>query len=180
MPKSNTAMDAPSPLVGRDGIPLRPIAAPLIRRLQQISASLVSEALTGSDLVQLEFAMLVFIDDMPGIDQRTLAEAMGIDRNSVGVIIERLEARGLVERTVRPSDRRALQLRLTPKGRTLWRDLVPRARKANAHLLSPLKPAERDLFVSMLVRLVQAHRVYAVPGGGRRKRTTQSSVAISA
>ena len=93
--------------IGRDGIPIRRRVAPLVRRLQQICAAIVMAELADADLVQLEFAVLVFIDDMPGIDQRTLAAAMGIDRNNVGVIVERLEARGLIERPINGTDRRA-------------------------------------------------------------------------
>jgi DNA-binding MarR family transcriptional regulator len=46
-------------------------------------------------LVQLEYALLVFVDDVPGIDPQTLSEALGIDRNNVSLIVERLGARSL-------------------------------------------------------------------------------------
>jgi DNA-binding MarR family transcriptional regulator len=153
-----------------DSVPVRRAAAPLVRRLQQICVSMVADALAGAELVQLEFAVLVFIDNAPGIDQRTLAEAMGIDRNNTSVIVERLEARGLVERDINAADRRARQLSLTPAGKNLWRKFFPQARAANNRILAPLQPAERKLFINMLVRLVEAHRVHARPGAGRRKR----------
>jgi len=159
----------PNPRV-RDGGLVRRTAAPLIRRLQQICVSMVADALAGADLVQLEYAVMVFIDAVPGIDQRTLAEAMGIDRNNVGVIVERLEARGLIDRPVKAADRRARQLHLTPSGQTLWRKFRPQIKAANDRILAPLKPAERKLFIEMLIRLVEAHRVHARPGAGRRKR----------
>jgi DNA-binding MarR family transcriptional regulator len=156
--------------IGRDGIPIRRITAPLVRRLQQICVAMISEALAGSDLVQLEYAVLAFIDDVPGIHQHTLSEAMGIDRNNVSVIVDRLEQRGLVTRSPGAEDRRARQLFLTSRGKALWRRYRLNVRAANERILSVLKPAERKLFVDMLVRLVQAHQVHARPGAGRRKR----------
>jgi len=66
-----------------DGIPIRRLPAPLARRFQQICATVVAEALSGAGVVQLEWAVLIFIDDVPGIDQSRLSQAMGIDRNSV-------------------------------------------------------------------------------------------------
>jgi DNA-binding MarR family transcriptional regulator len=46
--------------------------------------------------VQLEHALLVFADDAPGISQQSLSEALGIDRNNVSLIADKLEARGLL------------------------------------------------------------------------------------
>ena len=169
--KARTTEPGPLASVGRDGIPIRRRVAPLVRRLQQICAAIVTAELADADLVQLEFAVLVFIDDMPGIDQRTLAAAMGIDRNNVGVIVERLEARGLIERPINGTDRRARSLHVTAKGGKLWRSLVPKVREADARILAPLTVPERSAFLDMLVRLVETHRDHAVPGAGRRRRS---------
>jgi len=174
LPKARTAEPRAPLYLGRDGIPIRRRVAPLVRRLQQICAAMVTAVVADADLVQLEFAVLVFIDDMPGIDQRTLAAAMGIDRNNVGVILERLEARGLIERPINGTDRRARSLRVTAKGSKLWRSLGPGIIEADARILAPLTGAERESFLDMLVRLVETHRVHAVPGGGRRRRSPKS------
>jgi DNA-binding MarR family transcriptional regulator len=162
--------DAPNSGIVRDGVPIRRTIAPLVRRLQQICVTMVADALADAGLVQLEYAVMVFIDAVPGIDQRTLAEAMGIDRNNVGVIVERLEARGLIIRPIKAADRRARELCLTLAGQTLWQKFRPQIKAANDRILSPLKPAERKLFIETLIRLVEAHRVHARPGAGRRKR----------
>ena len=82
---------------------------------------MVAKALEGAGVAQLEFAVLVFIDDVSGIDQRSLAEAMGIARNNVSLIIDELEKKGLVERRINGADRRARELYLTPRGKELRR-----------------------------------------------------------
>ena len=159
----------PRSTIGRGGFPIRRAAAPLVRRLQQICASFVAEGLAGSGLVQLEFALMVFVDDVPDIDQRTLSDALGIDRNNVSLIVDRLEARGLIKRSI-GEDRRARQLSLTTRGKALRESCGFNARLTNDRILAPLKPRERKLFVDMLVRLVEAHHLHARPGAGRRKR----------
>ena len=73
------------------GIPIRRAPAALARRFQQICVAMIAEVLAGGDVTQLEYAVLVFLDDLPGIDQRRLAEALGIDRNNTGVLVELLE-----------------------------------------------------------------------------------------
>jgi DNA-binding MarR family transcriptional regulator len=131
---------------------------------------MIAAALGDAGVVQLEYAVMVFIDGVPGIDQRRLSLAMGIDRNNVSLILEKLEAKRLVERRINGADRRARELYLTTKGRDLWRRFQPKVLAANERILVPLKPGERKLFIDMLVRLVETNRIHARPGAGRRKR----------
>jgi DNA-binding MarR family transcriptional regulator len=46
-----------------------------------------------------------------------------VDRNTAGVIVAGLEARGLLERRVDSADQRARRLYLTPKGEKLYQQL---------------------------------------------------------
>jgi DNA-binding MarR family transcriptional regulator len=59
--------------------------------------------------------------------QRQLADRLHFDASNVTDIVDRLEARGLVERTVDPSDRRVRRLVLTPEGEAIHRKLFERA-----------------------------------------------------
>ena len=176
---SDTASDRdPQPFphhIGSDGVPVRWAVAPLTRSLQQICTSIVAEALAGAELVQLEYALMVFVNDAPGISQQTLSEAMGVDRNNIGLIAEKLEARGLLRRSVNGDDRRARQVYLTRKGARLWRQCRPEIFAANERILAPLNASEKKLFIDMLVRLVEGNRVHVRPGAGRRKRTSSKS-----
>jgi DNA-binding MarR family transcriptional regulator len=162
-------------IVGQRGVPMRRIAAPLVRRLEQVCLSMVAEALENSGLVQLEYALLVFIDDLPGISQHTLSDALGIDRNNVSLLVDKLEERGLLKREVSGADRRARQLTITPAGAKLWRRYRDRIKQANERILSPLKAPEKELFLDMLVRVVDGNLQHARPGGGRRKRGSVKS-----
>jgi DNA-binding MarR family transcriptional regulator len=164
-------------MIDPDGIPVRRTPAPLARRFQQICVTMVAAALSGAGIVQLEWAMIIFIDEVPGIDQRRLSQAMGIDRNSVSSILERLEAKGLVERRINGSDKRARELYLTAKARDLQRRFRPKIRAANDRILNPLKPGERKLFIDMLTRLVEGNRLHARPGAGRHSRGSLKSLA---
>jgi DNA-binding MarR family transcriptional regulator len=158
-----------------DGIPIRRLPAPLARRFQQICAAVIAEAFAGEEVVQIEYASLFFLADVPGIDQARLAEALGIDRNNAGQVVERLEAKGLLKRQVNDDDRRARQLYLTAKGRKIIDRIRPTARAANDRILSPLSPEERATFIDLLVRVIEGNASYARPGAGRRKRGSLQS-----
>jgi DNA-binding MarR family transcriptional regulator len=162
-------------IMASDGIPVRRVLAPLVRRLQQICLSMIAEALADAELVQLEYALLVFVDDVPGISQQTLSEALGIDRNNVSLIADKLEARGLLKRSVNGADRRARELYITPQGRKLWRRCQPKVRKVNGGIMASLNAKEKELFLDMLVRVVNTNKMHARPGGGRRKRVIKTS-----
>lgn len=153
-----------------DGIPIRRGPAPLARRFQQVCVAMIAEALTGEDVVQLEYAALMFLDDVPGIDQSRLAEALGIDRNNAGVLVEGLEKKGFLDRRINGEDRRARQLSLTGRGRKILDRVRPKVRATSERILEPLAGPERELFIDFLVRLIEGNRNYARPGAGRRKR----------
>jgi DNA-binding MarR family transcriptional regulator len=152
------------------GIPVRRAPGALARPFQQICVAMIAEALAGEEVTQLEYAVLMFLDDLPGIDQRRLAEALGVDRNNTGVLVEGLEKKGLVDRRVNGEDRRARQLSLTAKGRKVLRRVRPKVRATSERILRPLASAEQKQFIDFMVRLIEGNRSYARPGAGRRKR----------
>jgi DNA-binding MarR family transcriptional regulator len=157
-------------IMAPDGVPIRRAVAPLVRRLQQICLSMITEALADAELVQLEYALLVFVDDVPGISQHTLSHALGIDRNNVSLIADKLEARGLLKRSVNGADRRARELYITPRGKKLRRRCQPKTLEANDEILACLDAKQKEFFLDMLVHVVNANKMHARPGGGRRKR----------
>jgi DNA-binding MarR family transcriptional regulator len=174
---SHSSRSFPIPVVpsasGAPPLPRR--AAPLARRFQQICAAMIADALADEEVVQLEYGSLIALDIEPGIDQRRLAEAMGIDPSHASLIVDRLYSWNLIERRVNGADRRAHQLYLTPKGKNLWRRLQPKGIAANARILAPLKPVERENFLEMLIRLIEGNRGQARPGAGRRRRGSLQS-----
>jgi DNA-binding MarR family transcriptional regulator len=64
------------------------------------------------------------------MSMRELADALGIDPPNATVVVDDLEARGLVRRGPHPTDRRAKLVEATPEGRDL-------ARRADEILATP-------------------------------------------
>ena len=146
------------------------VPAYLARRFQQICATIITESLAGEGITQLQLAVIACLDTLPGIDQRRLAEALGVVAVNAGKLVDELEAMGLVERRTSGADRRARELRLTPKGLTLRRRLRPSNLATNRRILAPLKPHEQELLLDLLARVIEGNAAYARPGAGRRKR----------
>ncbi|MCC7101314.1 MAG: winged helix-turn-helix transcriptional regulator [Rubrivivax sp.] len=128
-----------------------------IRRLQQIAVAIFLQETETSGLTPVQYGALQAIANQPGSDQRTLARSIGLDTSTVAGVIDRLEARGLVQRNQSPDDRRVRLLTLTPSGRALRAKVVPAMRRAQARILAPLPPSERGEFMRMLRTLVKAN-----------------------
>jgi DNA-binding MarR family transcriptional regulator len=166
----------PTTVVPEDGAPPLPrVPALLARRFHQVCSTMIGDAIAGEGIVQLEYASLIALEIEPGIDQRRLADAIGIDPSNASLVVDRLYSMGLIERRVNGVDRRARELYLTPKGKALWRRARVKGTVANAKVIAPLAPHERELFLDMLIRVIQGNWAHARPGGGRRKRGASSA-----
>ncbi|MEJ6390826.1 MarR family winged helix-turn-helix transcriptional regulator [Gymnodinialimonas ulvae] len=127
----------------------------LIRRLQQISISVFTDRMKalGHDLTAPQFATLAVLSESPGIDQATLAGRIAHDRPTIGGVVERLEAKGLLTRRRNASDRRAMVLDLTSAGADMLAALVPEVRALQVDILPGLTEAERSEFIRLATKV---------------------------
>ena len=134
------------------------MAGHLIRRLHQQSTQ-IFQAKTqeaGFDMTSVQFAALDAIAEQPGIDQASLAATISFDRATIGGVIDRLESKGLVQRAVSESDRRARLLSLTKDGEKLLAACRPIVEALQAEILGALSRTERKAFLTL------AHKALAL------------------
>jgi DNA-binding MarR family transcriptional regulator len=131
-------------------------AAPgyLFRRMQQIAVSIFMEECRSFDLTPVQYAALIAMHTHPGIDATRLSAVIAFDRSTLGSVIERLEAKGYVERKPAPEDKRIKLLYLTKPGAAILREIIPVVERAQARMLQPLKPAARKTLLALLSQLV--------------------------
>lgn len=125
-----------------------------VRRLQQISVAAFLQETETFGITPVQFAALQCVLTNPGIDQRTLAGAIGQDASTTTGVIDRLESRGLMSRHPSPTDRRARCLDITEPGRKLLEEVTPAVLRAQDVLLEPLPEADRAEFMRMIEILV--------------------------
>ncbi|KQP36194.1 MarR family winged helix-turn-helix transcriptional regulator [Pseudorhodoferax sp. Leaf274] len=128
-----------------------------IRRLQQIAFAVFMQEAASTGTTPVQYAVLQTLADQPGIDQRTLARAVSLDTSTIGGVVDRLEARALLARSLSPQDRRVRLLHLTAEGEALRLQLLPTMLSAQQRMLEPLSAAERQAFMEMLQRVVAHH-----------------------
>jgi DNA-binding MarR family transcriptional regulator len=151
---------SPSPLPA--DLELDALPGHLIRRLQQAAVAHFMAHTAGQDLTPVQFAALAAVQRRPSMDQRTLARTIGFDTSTTGGVVDRLEARGLLQRQSSPQDRRVRLLAITPEGSSVLAAALPGMLQAQEAILAPLNAADRPRFMKMLHTLVAG----SPPGGG--------------
>jgi len=128
-----------------------------IRRLHQIAVAVFLQETEAHGVTPVQYGALQAVHNAPGLDQRTLARAIGLDTSTVAGVVDRLEARGLLLRSTSPDDRRVRLLTLTAEGCALLAATMPAMWRAQERILEPLPPQQRDEFMRMLRILVHAN-----------------------
>ncbi|UJW77409.1 MarR family winged helix-turn-helix transcriptional regulator [Rhizobium sp. SL42] len=121
-----------------------------------------SAAMCDIGLTQKQFAVLELIAANPRVSQIDIANQLSMDRATMMALVNRLEARKLIERKPSAVDRRRQELLMTADGLALIAQARTIQEQHEQRFTSRFTPEELQLFVSGL------KRIYAdiIPGGG--------------
>ncbi|HSV22508.1 MAG TPA: MarR family transcriptional regulator [Xanthobacteraceae bacterium] len=128
----------------------------MIRRVHQIAVALFIEETGKLGVTNSQYGILFVLKNRPGIDQISVANLLGLDRSTTGMVLKKLEQDGLVARSVGAHDRRRHSLQLTKSGERLLSQLAEPARKAQARVLCAFTPREQALFLQLLDKFTRA------------------------
>jgi DNA-binding MarR family transcriptional regulator len=131
----------------------------------EVSAALSSEyrARYGLDIPEWRvMATLGFRDE--ACSAQYISQCTRTHKSTISRAVTSLIERQLLERVENADDRREFRLRMTPKGRALYEELIPRLLRREQEILACLSARERDEFARLLGKiedslgLVQASR----------------------
>jgi len=128
-----------------------------LRRAHQIALSVFADECRAFEVTSTQYGILVAIGERPGLDQVGVAQALGLDRSTTGMVVGLLEARGLLRRDRHATDGRRRVLTLTEEGTRLLQAVAPAAERARQRLLAPLSPEEAQALTGLLDRLMGHH-----------------------
>jgi DNA-binding MarR family transcriptional regulator len=141
------------------------LASDLCWLLARASHALTTEstaALEESGISPREHAVLATA--MTGAHtQIELARMVGLDKTTMVVTVDALEAAGLAERRPSSSDRRARVVAVTKAGERKLREAEAVLDRVRDDVLGMLDPAEREVFLSALGRLACGRLADPVP-----------------
>ena len=131
-------------------------AGQLFFRLWRASHTRVAEALESVGLTPALFGLLNVLGAREGAIQQELGSAMGVDPSTMVSLIDQLETAGLANRRPHPTDRRAREVVITPKGRRALERGRQMANQVEDEVLRGLSATERRDLLSLLRRALSS------------------------
>lgn len=133
----------------------------LLRRAHQISSAIFENECRSVGLTPAQFGVLTVLHAHAGLDQSSLARALGFDKVTVLRVLRGLEARGLATRALAAASRRNLSVSLSAAGITLLERAQKPAERAYRKLLAPLSEAQQTQLTELLQLLTDGMEEHA-------------------
>jgi DNA-binding MarR family transcriptional regulator len=148
--KPRISVRAPRP--SRDSPSLTSVGFLLHLALSRMGES-VARALEGSGIHPGHMGILGALADCGGMSQRRLGEITQIEKSSVVLFVDALEAGGWLRRVRDPDDRRAHIVEMTQPGAARFAVLGVKMKQVQDAFLAPLDEAERERLVDLLIKV---------------------------
>jgi DNA-binding MarR family transcriptional regulator len=130
----------------------------LFLKLHRLFQELNRDEFRPYDLSTPQYAIL-FHASVDGVPLSQICQHMLADNSNLTRMVDRLEARGLVQRAADPSDRRVTLVQLTEAGKALIDDLHPRHRELVEQRMSHLSPEQLAAFHAAMHTLYESLQV---------------------
>ncbi len=105
------------------------------------------------DLSKIEFSLLMLVMANAGVTPKRLARALAVTAPKLTLLLDGLQARGLIKRERNAADGRSQHVMLTDRGRKLGRDTAAAAEPMERELLGHLSRAEHAMLIELLAKL---------------------------
>jgi len=134
----------------------------LVLGYQLAQATIVTNAVFAervggpSDLRPVEYTVLGLIHENPDVSAARLAKALAVSAPNITAWLERLDRRGLIQRTPHATDRRAQHLRTTPAGATLALKATRSVLEGEHEALGGLSKGEHMILIELLHKVAMS------------------------
>lgn len=126
-----------------------------LAKANQTGARFWFKKVSALDLTAVQGMVIRFLYDHDRLTSRELGKKTDLDSATLTGLLDRLEARGFIERRQNPDDRRSIRIHLTERGRTTGEKVVKLMEEANAEFLLGFNASEEVALRSLLTRIRQ-------------------------
>ena len=110
----------------------------------------MTEKLLVFDITPVQYAVLYCLWEDNGKSPKEIAERLKLENSTISGILERMEKKELIKRSISKEDRRFIQVVLTEKGASLKEDVLATVELVNNEVLSVFSDEEREALKSYL------------------------------
>jgi MarR family transcriptional regulator, transcriptional regulator for hemolysin len=121
-----------------------------VARLMRVDADKRARA---HGMTRAQWGILIWLERQPGLSQKELSEILEVEPITVARLIDRLEARGMVERRPDPKDRRIWRLHLCTPAYPVLREIDWQRAQMRALATDGLDVAMLETMTEALVKM---------------------------
>lgn len=126
----------------------------LANAMRDYASSIDESRVEKMTIAQEKVLCTVFQYSPNGIKLKEIAKIVKLSPGAVSQIIEYLVQEGMVERSHDPNDRRAVNIRITPRSRAIRDQVVSHFDQIVGSVLEERTPEERDAFIAIVERIL--------------------------
>jgi DNA-binding MarR family transcriptional regulator len=104
-------------------------------------------------MTRAQWAILIWLERQPGISQKELSEILEVEPITVARLIDRLEARGMVERRPDPRDRRIWRLHLLEPAYDVLREIDDQRAHMTRVVTAGIDESSIEIMIEALLRM---------------------------
>ena len=142
----------------------------LIKRAQMVLHDAMADALRSLDLTVTQYAVLIALDEEPGLSNADLARRAFVTPQSMHAVLQELERLQLVVRSPHPQHQRVLQAALTGAGRRTLTSAATAVDAIEEQMLRKLSNPARSRLASALSSCIDSLAEASASCGARRLR----------
>jgi MarR family transcriptional regulator for hemolysin len=125
----------------------------LISDLHRLITAAMDKELSALGLTRSQLRVVLYLAREEGLSQVQIADDLGMGKVTVGGLLDRLEAKGLVERRPHPTDRRAFRVFLTTKTARLNKPILRSGSYVTERMMANIKPKDQERLVDLLLQV---------------------------
>ena len=121
---------------------------------QDLDAQTASVGLAGGTG---KISTILLVGANPGLRPSVLAHFIRKDRSAMGKLLEQMEKAGFIEQKVSRVERRARELFLTDKGRSIVQRVRELIKRQDNEFFAMLSPIEREILLGLLRKVYEGY-----------------------
>ena len=106
----------------------------------------MTEKLSVFDITPVQYAVLYCLWESDKRSPKEIAERLKLENSTISGILERMEKKDLIKRSISKEDRRFIQVVLTKKGASLKEDVLTTVEQVNNEVLAIFSDVESETF----------------------------------
>ena len=110
----------------------------------------MTEKLSVFDITPVQYAVLYCLWENDKRSPKEIAERLKLENSTISGILERMEKKGLIERSISKEDRRYIRVMVTEKGASLKDAVLAAVEEVNNEVMSVFSDKDREMLKSWL------------------------------